>query len=613
MNEEHKFPHNDQPEDSLQLAVQALMAQQAGVDELEVSIERVKARARQLEGSQPQELPSPPLPPVRSTSRTARWVVSLLIGTIMLMAGATLVLPPSASSLFAEVVARAEKARSVRMKIKSTVGLQQPMEGTVFLEPHRGRMEYAQGTFIRIHDTKQKQVLTLQTVPRLATLVTFTEDWTAPTNDPIDQLHQAAQGKVESIGEEILSQRTTRVYRTQEGKLETLVWVDTQTNLPVQITSRLNDPKSPADVRLENIVWNEPLDPALFSLTIPEGYRQMPATPQPLPSVSSTPKTAPDFTGDTLRDRAACQIVWSPTGDSITAVMRDPENTSPATQQSNQLRQWDTTTGKHRWTENIAGANFVAPTPDGQTLVTIIGQEIQIRSSETGQIQRTFTTNEPLLPISFSPDGKTLVAGIAEWGRFGGRGGDGSGGVEIWNIEQASLIRSITDDMPTTFVDCSVNGHLVASSSNVGPIKLWEVATGQLVRIIPGMKAASFSPDGESIACISRPREEGLKVGQVDIFRLSDGTKVSSIQSPPGTSNSYPLWIEYSPDGRSLVATDWNGTVTVWDVSTGQITATCDVGGGVLTAKFSPDGKTIALGCEKGELRLWKPAAEKHP
>jgi WD40 repeat protein len=213
--------------------------------------------------------------------------------------------------------------------------------------------------------------------------------------------------------------------------------------------------------------------------------------------------------------------------------------------------------------------------------------------------------------LAFSPDDKTLAAGITEWGPFGGSGGKPSGGIQFWDVERASLVRTISDDKPVTFVTYSVNGKYLATSSNEGPVKLRDVATGELIRMFPGVSLAAFSPDGETIACQSAVSSADKSTGKVDLYNVRDGSLVKSFVSKKGTSASWLLCIKFSPEGRLLVGTDWNGTVTLWDVATGDRRQThMDQPVGVLAAAFAPNGATLATGCENNMLRLSKLSAE---
>jgi WD40 repeat protein len=290
--------------------------------------------------------------------------------------------------------------------------------------------------------------------------------------------------------------------------------------------------------------------------------------------------------------------------------MRDPESALPEERQPNELRQWDLATGKLRWSERVDGAGWVASTADGKYLGIVIGYEIQLRDAASGKVVRSWTTSKPLLPLAFAPDGKTLAAGIAEWGQFGGISEGTSGGVQIWNVEHVSLVHEISDDDPTTFITYSVDGKFLASSSNGGPVKLWESATGLLARIFPGRFRADFSPQGEAIACVSTNSRSKL-VGRVDLFRLHDGSRISSFTSDAGATASWLLCVTFSNDGKLLAASDWNGTVTLWDVATGErIPLSTHHDGGAHSTVFSPDGRFLATGSEDQTLRLWKLPSE---
>jgi WD40 repeat protein len=216
-----------------------------------------------------------------------------------------------------------------------------------------------------------------------------------------------------------------------------------------------------------------------------------------------------------------------------------------------------------------------------------------------------------LSALSFSPDGKSLAASITEWGPNGGRGGKASGGVQIWDIERSALIRTIEDDKPTTFLKYSVDGQSLATSSNDGPIKLWNATTGKLIRQCLGRSGADFSPDGETLACISAAPASDKTIGRVELYQLKDGSLTKSFTTAKGISPSYLLSVAFSPDGQLLAATDWNGTVTVWNIQTGkQSQSISNNSAGAHVGVFAPNNRTLAIGREDKTLQLWNLSAD---
>ncbi|MBI5749188.1 MAG: caspase family protein [Nitrospinae bacterium] len=64
--------------------------------------------------------------------------------------------------------------------------------------------------------------------------------------------------------------------------------------------------------------------------------------------------------------------------------------------------------------------------------------------------------------------------------------------------------------------------------------------------------------------------------------------------------------IAYSPDGKSALSGNWDGTVRLWDITSGKLTKEFKGHKGhIVTVAFSPDGKTIATGGNEGTVKLW--------
>jgi outer membrane lipoprotein-sorting protein len=619
MNHEHFSTDSEELPAPLDAAILAVQEEPLPVD----AIERVMFRASQLAKTSPVSVT--PVPDLRPRGRKVSRVVLgglSVAACVVAVAGVALFLDRSAGQSFAQVVEKVKAARSVRLKMITRFGHQPEMEGKMYLDDNRMRVEQFDGMLAQVADFDRKQALFLDGHRKLAQPLEMDTKAKDAFANPIDQLRRAKTSDAERIGQEVVNGRRTNVYRLRKVELlgmkgfaEMIVWTDVESDLPAKIVVRDPDPKAEVEVRFEEFVWNQPLDAQLFSLNVPEGFQRGVVVTTPRPGetkdpITAAPGAAPAFVDGVLRYRVPGQILWTQQGTTITALLRDPESVPQQEHQPHELRQWDAATGKLNWFEAVAGAGAVSGTADGTTLATVIGYEVQLREAASGKVTRKWVTNERLQPLAFSPDGKTLAAGITEWGRYGGRGGKPSGGVQFWDADNASLVRSIADDKPVTFLKYSVDGKFLATSSNEGPVKLWNAATGELIRMIPGLAGADFSPDGQTIACVSVAPSGGNTISTVELYKLADGSLLKSLTSEKGATASTVLSVTFSPDGRFLAATDWNGTVTLWDVATGNRKQTVTEQAGVHCAAFAPGGATLALGGEDRTLRLLKLPAE---
>jgi len=66
--------------------------------------------------------------------------------------------------------------------------------------------------------------------------------------------------------------------------------------------------------------------------------------------------------------------------------------------------------------------------------------------------------------------------------------------------------------------------------------------------------------------------------------------------------------VSFSPDGRRLVSSSFDGQVKVWDWTAGAelLTLPLPAGGQAWHVVFTPDGKTIAAAGGDGLVTLWK-------
>ena len=164
-----------------------------------------------------------------------------------------------------------------------------------------------------------------------------------------------------------------------------------------------------------------------------------------------------------------------------------------------QISLWDVATGKSllSWVvsrRKIYDIDFIAFSPNGKTLATASGDPalVTLWDIGTGKLIASFKHTNDAEGIAFSPDGKMLA--IANW----------QGIVYLWDLTTKTTAAWRAHMKPVTDVAFSPeDGRTLATASDDGTIKLWNVATKQEMLTLQThttqVKSIAFSPDGNSL------------------------------------------------------------------------------------------------------------------
>ncbi len=162
----------------------------------------------------------------------------------------------------------------------------------------------------------------------------------------------------------------------------------------------------------------------------------------------------------------------------------------------------------------------------------------------------------------------------------------------------------------------SPDGSRLATASIDGTVKVWDPATGNLLRTFEGhvsslthvpVMSLAFSPDGRHIASGSiypNPFAPRKSRGEIKIWEVENGKELLKFREQTGLITS----IAYRPDGEQIASSSINdeNTFTVWNAKTGQVLHTVQGHTGqVHRLRYSPDGRLVVSSSADGTVRLW--------
>ncbi len=271
---------------------------------------------------------------------------------------------------------------------------------------------------------------------------------------------------------------------------------------------------------------------------------------------------------------------------------------------------------------NLAPVRTSAPSPtptsppQGTTLYTYRGHVRKIRDlawspngkriasasdDYTAQVWDASTGNNPIIyrghssfveGVAWSPDGKRIASGSAD------------ATVQIWEPSTGNLIYTYRGhSLWVNRISWSPDGKYIVSGEQSGSagsivqVRVWEAATGKTIVIYRGhtngVFAVAWSPDGTRIA------SDGYD-GTLQVWDATSGNPISIYRD-----TNFHYGLSWSSDSNRIVVGGSDTQARVLDANTGNIVYTYNIGSkGIPDVDWSPDGARIAVGSTNGAVYL---------
>lgn len=256
----------------------------------------------------------------------------------------------------------------------------------------------------------------------------------------------------------------------------------------------------------------------------------------------------------------------------------------------------------------------LAITPDGEKLVVATGVGLELWNAITGKFDTTFYLNTSQINAMVLMPGGGAVA-VA----------DDAGDVSLVDLATGGITRTlrVPDQGGAASLALAPNGETLAvgTAPEIGPqpgqpggarsgghVYLWNTTTWELTTTLTdpgrtGVACVAFSPDGETLAegdNSSTGSGNANAGGHVYLWNAAAGKLAATL----ATGSDYVSSLAYSPSGETLAAGSLDD-VDVWDTATGKLSATLRLDASVDSVEFSPDGKTLAASDNRSKIYVW--------
>jgi WD40 repeat protein/DNA-binding SARP family transcriptional activator len=244
---------------------------------------------------------------------------------------------------------------------------------------------------------------------------------------------------------------------------------------------------------------------------------------------------------------------------------------------SNTLIEWDLETGEQVSRFNFS-ANAIAYRPDGRT--ALIGSEdgtVRLLVLDPGaEIGRFPTGSEFVKDVAYSPDGRTALTNDTQ-------------DLHLWDLETGKNIWTVNSTGGFVYHSFSPDGKQILASE-VDFVNVMDAATGEKLGKLEGGIVFAFDPDSRIVLS---------GIDKLIHWDLKTGERVKEIDTGDVAG------VAISPDGRTALSAEFDGSVNWWDLETGERLRRMEGHTNFVWSVAFVDDRTALSASEDSTMILW--------
>ncbi|HEV3417907.1 MAG TPA: hypothetical protein VG056_13860 [Pirellulales bacterium] len=232
-------------------------------------------------------------------------------------------------------------------------------------------------------------------------------------------------------------------------------------------------------------------------------------------------------------------------------------------------------------------ARRLAFSPDGKSLAVAYGGVDTLIVWDLAARQPRIALHEKAVihSIAYSPAGDVLAIGVGPMAK-------------LLDPKTGEVRREFNAHQQTVNgVAFTPDGKQLATAGADAQVKLWDVAAGgDPLQTFSGPKGptvnVAISPDGKWLAAACAVAD-GIHVWNFQ--RPAEKPRKFDMSGADGNRRADTFQVVFSPDGRLLAIPNWNGSLSIIDIASGNAAFKFKYLNGERGIAFSPDGKWLAV------------------